>query len=84
MKHSLHNSSGSDVRIPARRMVDGLRYTVANNYGRVFATASAHWNRNFAGKEPSDACVRVRIATGTVLANSRFEAARKQYASLTA
>jgi hypothetical protein len=34
------------------------------NYGRVLASARAQWDRNFEGKDPSDACVSVRISSG--------------------
>jgi hypothetical protein len=34
------------------------------NYGRVLASAKAQWERNFEGKDPSDACVSVRISSG--------------------
>jgi len=59
-----HDSEISETVIDSRRLISGLRQALDLNYGRVLATASAQWDRNFAGKDPSDACVRVRISSG--------------------
>jgi hypothetical protein len=69
MKSSPATSSPlSDNIIDSRRLIAGLREALDLNYARVLATASAHWDRHFAGKDPSDACVTVRIGSGKPLA----------------
>jgi hypothetical protein len=39
----------------------GLRSALDRSYGRIIRAASAEWDRRFAGKDPSDACVSVKI-----------------------
>ena len=46
-----------------RRLINGLRQALDMNYSRMFETATKQWERNFAGKDPSDACVSVRVTT---------------------
>ena len=45
-------------------MIEGLRHALDRNYRRVLQTARADWERLFAGKDPSDACVSVRVTVG--------------------
>ena len=59
------NREISDTIIDSRRLISGLRQALDLNYARVLAAASREWERNFAGKDPSDACVTVRISSGT-------------------
>jgi hypothetical protein len=47
-----------------RRLIDGLRQALEVNHVRMFETAKLEWERNFAGKDPSDSCVSVRITSG--------------------
>jgi hypothetical protein len=47
-----------------RRLIDGLRKAIDMNYSRLLGTATQQWERNFAGKDPSDACVSVRVSAG--------------------
>ena len=54
----------SDNIIDSRRLITGLRHALDVNYGRVLASARVQWERNFEGKDPSDACVSVRITSG--------------------
>lgn len=51
-----------------RRLIAGLRQALDINYVRILATAQMHWEKNFSGKDPSDACVTVRISSGKPLA----------------
>ena len=53
-----------DDIIDSRRLITGLRHALDMNYARVLAAANTQWERNFAGKDPSDACVTVRISSG--------------------
>ena len=50
--------------IDSRRLITGLRHALDVNYGRVLESARMQWERNFEGKDPSDACVSVRISSG--------------------
>jgi hypothetical protein len=54
-----------DSMIDSRRLITGLRLALDMNYARVLETAQARWEEHFAGKDPSDACVTVRISSGT-------------------
>ena len=47
-----------------RRLIDELRQALDMNYARLRAAAKAQWEHNFAGKDPSDACVSVRVTAG--------------------
>jgi hypothetical protein len=47
-----------------RRLIDALRQALDSNYCRLLETAKHHWERNCAGKDPSDACVSVRVTSG--------------------
>jgi hypothetical protein len=58
----------NDTAIEARRLIAGLRQALDMNYARILATAQTQWEQNFAGKDPSDACVTVRISSGKPLA----------------
>ena len=58
----------SESVIDSRRLITGLRHALDVNYARVLASAQERWERNFAGNDPSDACVSVRISSGKPLA----------------
>ena len=64
--HQTHTLA--DNIIDSRRLITGLRHALDMNYARVLASARTHWERNFEGKDPSDACVSVRISSGKPLA----------------
>ena len=64
MKTSHRTHAISDNIIDSRRLITGLRHALDMNYARVLETAKAQWERNFEGKDPSDACVSVRITSG--------------------
>ena len=68
MNTSQQTRAVSDNIIDSRRLITGLRHALDLNYARVLAAASTQWDRNFAGKDPSDACVTVRISSGKPLA----------------
>jgi hypothetical protein len=54
----------SDHIIDSRRLITGLRHALDVNYAKVLASAQAQWETAFAGNDPSDACVSVRITSG--------------------
>jgi hypothetical protein len=58
----------NDTIVDSRRLIAGLREALDMNYARVLAAARTQWERNFEGRDPSDACVTVRINSGKPLA----------------
>jgi hypothetical protein len=68
MNATQQTSALNDTIIDSRRLIAGLRQALDLNYARVLATAQTQWERNFAGKDPSDSCVSVRISSGKPLA----------------
>ena len=49
------HSNDADLTAPLRNALD-------QKYGQIIGAARKHWERNFGGKDPSDACVSVRIS----------------------
>jgi hypothetical protein len=47
-----------------RRLIVSLRQSLDMTYARMLETAREKWELNFAGQDPSDACVSVRIGSG--------------------
>jgi hypothetical protein len=45
----------------ATNEVQGLRRALDQSYAQLRERAQAEWQRHYAGRDPSDACVRVRI-----------------------
>lgn len=64
MKDYLEQYALSHERLTDRQLANGLRKALHHNYGRVCGAAKEEFERRFAGKDPSDACVSVRISTG--------------------
>ncbi len=58
MTASLHRSN-KDV---TRELAATLRGKLDRKYARIFGAVANEWDRRFAGKDPSDACVSVRIS----------------------
>lgn len=61
-------SALSETIINSHRLITGLKHALDVNYARALATAQIRWEQNFAGKDPSDSCVTVRISSGKPLA----------------
>jgi hypothetical protein len=68
MKTVDHTSALSESIIDSHRLITGLRHALDLNYARVMAAAQTRWEQNFAGKDPSDSCVSVRVGSGKPLA----------------
>jgi hypothetical protein len=68
MNTSHQTHTVADNIIDSRRLITGLRHALDMNYARVLASARTHWEHNFEGNDPSDACVSVRISSGKPLA----------------
>ena len=64
MNDSLRYLAYGTDRISNRHMIEALRKALEKNYSRVLQAAGTEWERRFAGKDPSDACVTIRIAPG--------------------
>jgi len=47
-----------------RRLIASLRQSLDVTYSRMLEMARQKWEHNFAGKDPSDACVSVRVGSG--------------------
>ena len=62
MNHYLQTSEFLAGRITNRELVTGLRSVLDRKYSRIVRAAGDEWQRRFAGKDPSDACVSVRIS----------------------
>lgn len=57
----LHNGYESSGELP-RKFAEVMLRAVGRNHGRLIAEARKEWERRFAGRDPSDACVTVRIS----------------------
>ncbi|MGI9088706.1 MAG: hypothetical protein ACR2HH_13360 [Chthoniobacterales bacterium] len=77
-------ATGANPQVTDRQITEGLRQIFGHNRGRILGTAGRSWEQIFAGREPSDACVRVRISGRASTAVDRLGSAQRQYASLTA
>ena len=51
------------ARISNRELVDGLQRALEQKYSGILRAAGNEWERRFAGDDPSDSCVSVRIST---------------------
>jgi len=47
-----------------RALIEELRQALDMKYSSLRETARKQWERNFPGKDPSDSCVSVRVASG--------------------
>ncbi|MEY2565122.1 MAG: hypothetical protein QOH88_3315 [Verrucomicrobiota bacterium] len=64
MNASLQKINGTKSLSDPRRFIGGLRQALDLNHNRMLAVAKREWERRYAGKDPSDACVTVRITSG--------------------
>jgi len=64
MKSASQTQILSDNFIDSRRLITGLRHALDVSYARVLKAANEQWEQHFAGSDPSDACVSVRITSG--------------------
>jgi hypothetical protein len=61
MENYVHRFQVPNARLTNQQLVSGLQSSLDKNYSRIFAAAKAEWERRFSGKDPSDACVSVRV-----------------------
>jgi len=64
MSPTLLHSKQSQHRISDAELAAGLRKVLDSKYGRIFQAARREWERSFADRDPSNACVSVRISGG--------------------
>ena len=62
MNIPLTSTDVTDIRTTDRQLINGLQHTLHANYDRLLQAAKKEWESKFAGSDPSDACVTVRIA----------------------
>jgi hypothetical protein len=48
----------------SHQLISALKQALDLNYAPLLETATKEWERSFAGKDPSDACVSVRVTSG--------------------
>ncbi len=56
-----------EPRARAQNELKDLRDALGTQYGQMFSCAENYWEQHFAGNDPSDACVRVRISSAQAL-----------------
>jgi len=64
MNTFLETHNTAENIIDSHRLISGLRQALDLNYARLLDGAKNEWDRKYAGKDPSDACVSVRIRSG--------------------
>jgi hypothetical protein len=64
MRTELEKNAAIHKEMIKLETIEGLRHVLDRNYRRLLETARADWERFFAGKDPSDACVSVRVIVG--------------------
>ncbi len=61
MNDYLQNCGTLSCDVADHKLIEGFRSAVEKSYSRAFQIAHDEWERRFGGKDPSDACVSVRI-----------------------
>lgn len=56
-----------DIAARKIELIEGLQRAIDRNYRRLLQAARADWERLFAGKDPSDACVSIRVSSATAI-----------------
>ena len=62
MNVPLEEYAAADKNVPMRELVANLQQTLARNHQKILAAALSDWEQKYSGRDPSDACVSVRIA----------------------
>ncbi len=65
MSPTLLNRKQSQHRTTDPELTAGLRNALEAKYSRILHAARREWERNFAHRDPSNACVTVRISGAT-------------------
>jgi hypothetical protein len=64
--HENHNGHGPNRDISIESARSAVRET-EKKYGALISAARKEWEARFAGRDPADACVSVRISAGQAL-----------------
>ncbi len=62
MSQSHATRNDREQMIDSHRLISGLKHALDVNYAHVIDAARSRWECNYAGTDPSDACVSVRIS----------------------
>ncbi len=62
MSPTLLNRKHAQQRTSDSELTAGLRNALEGKYGRILQAAGREWERSFAHRDPSNACVSVRIS----------------------
>jgi hypothetical protein len=57
--------SAIEITMLEYETLERLKRAIEISYRRLFESAATEWEQRFAGQDPSDACVRVRISSIT-------------------
>jgi len=60
----MQSPEGAGNNIDTRSIISGLRKAFDLDYPRLLQVWKKEWERKYSGKDPSDACVSVRITAG--------------------
>ncbi len=63
MSNWQRNHSAIEEGATQFEMISGLQHALDLSYQRLIRAAKGEWERRFAGNDPSDACISVRIET---------------------
>jgi transposase-like protein len=65
MKTFAQRPDGANNLVETRGIISGLKQAFDLDYPRLLEAWKREWQRTYAGKDPSDACVSVRISSGS-------------------
>ena len=60
----MQSRDGAGNNINTQSIISGLRKAFDLDYPRLLEVWKKEWERKYSGKDPSDACVSVRITSG--------------------
>jgi hypothetical protein len=63
MSSFLQTNDDMEIVVDNHRFISGVRQALNLNYTRMLDVAKREWERRYVGKDPSDACVSVRISS---------------------
>jgi hypothetical protein len=71
MSRECHGRTAIENEMSQFELVEELQRVIDRNFRRLLETARNNWERNFAGKDPSDACVSVRTHSAETAIKTR-------------
>jgi hypothetical protein len=58
----MKNFGLTEIELTNLELTGRLKHAIDNNFQRIVENARHEWQQRFAGKEPGDSCVSVRIS----------------------